>query len=727
MTMKYDGSEFNRAEPVEPEFRIAIIGGGPGGLFSAWHLASKLGTTCKITIFEASDRLGGKIVTGKFPGAGLYEAGVAEIYDYSHLGPDPLRDMIQNELGLKIKHIEGGPCILDGHVLQSADDLAEHFGPEVRDAAVGFRAKCADLLSPREFYKSVREADNTHSWGQIPAEDMLANEIENETARRYVRIMSHSDVAAPPHLTNGLNFLKNALMDVDGYLNIYSVVGGNEEIVRCLTDELDAEVRYNTPVRAVQPLADGTYRLDVGTNGTAQTVIADYVIVALPLTALSVIDWRSATLQRALGKHIGYFDRPGHYLRATLLFERPFWREHVQSAWWMLDAFDGCCVYDEGARHDLGPCGALGFLIAGNAALSLANMSDDRIEELCLDALPPCMDEGRHLILDRRIHRWMASVNAIPGGYPVRTRRENHRLDPANLPGIFMVGDYMFDATLNGVLDSADTATDMILADVLVRRRSGQKNLETIVGTDLWSKDASEEVREHFFAPPFIADMLKITWGLEPGARILNIGSGAGTLVGALRSAGFDAFGIENCPLAHKQTAETIREFNLHGEFTKLPFSDQYFDVVIETGLCHLPSEQIPGAIEELRRVTRRGVILGSVTSDLAIDLIERYDFLAGVKTVASRWDWSEYLYAVGFEHALNDPALLSEAWKRAEAAGAGNGHWYEDAESLLYCFYEVGTPAMALSLAAENVDRGEDAAVVALRFAMSLAKGQQR
>ena len=142
------------------------------------------------------------------------------------------------------------------------------------------------------------------------------------------------------------------------------------------------------------------------------------------------------------------------------------------------------------------------------------------------------------------------------------------------------------------------------MADVLVRRRSGQKNLETIVGTDLWSKGASEEVREHFFAPPFIADMLKITWGLEPGARILNIGSGAGTLVGALRSAGFDAFGIENCPFAHKHTAETIRDFNLHGEFTKLPFSDQYFDVVIETGLCHLPSEQIPAAIEELRRVT---------------------------------------------------------------------------------------------------------------------------
>ena len=35
-----------------------------------------------------------------------------------------------------------------------------------------------------------------------------------------------------------------------------------------------------------------------------------------------------------------------------------------------------------------------------------------------------------------------------------------------------MVGDYMFDATLNGVLDSADAATDLILSDVLRRRRA---------------------------------------------------------------------------------------------------------------------------------------------------------------------------------------------------------------------------------------------------------------
>jgi len=67
--------EFQRGR----DFRVAVVGGGPGGLFTAWYLAAKAGTACNIHIFEASDRLGGKIVTGSFAGVGLYLAGVAEI------------------------------------------------------------------------------------------------------------------------------------------------------------------------------------------------------------------------------------------------------------------------------------------------------------------------------------------------------------------------------------------------------------------------------------------------------------------------------------------------------------------------------------------------------------------------------------------------------------------------------------------------------------------------
>lgn len=45
---------------------LAIVGGGPGGLMSAWYLKKKLGDLCRVTIYEASNRVGGKIVTRKF-------------------------------------------------------------------------------------------------------------------------------------------------------------------------------------------------------------------------------------------------------------------------------------------------------------------------------------------------------------------------------------------------------------------------------------------------------------------------------------------------------------------------------------------------------------------------------------------------------------------------------------------------------------------------------------
>ena len=32
---------------------LAIVGGGPGGLMSAWYLKKKLGELCRITIFRS--------------------------------------------------------------------------------------------------------------------------------------------------------------------------------------------------------------------------------------------------------------------------------------------------------------------------------------------------------------------------------------------------------------------------------------------------------------------------------------------------------------------------------------------------------------------------------------------------------------------------------------------------------------------------------------------------
>lgn len=685
-----------RHDPAQGKvFRVAIVGGGPGGLFSAWQLAAKAGTLCHATIFEASGRLGGKIITKSFPGAGLYEAGVAEIYDYSALGPDPLRELIEKDLKLEIKHIKGGACVLDGKVLPDADALSQSLGPPAAAAANAFRARCAELMKPMAFYKSESAFDNAHPWSKLTGEDVLEAEIADDAARRYVRVMSHSDVAAPPHLTSGLTLLKNVLMDVDGYMNVFSVMGGNEEIVRRLSDQLDAEVRLNTTVSSVEPLADGTYRLETGTSEFPETFIADYVILALPISALAIMKWRSHTLHRAVVRHVQHFDRPGHYVRATLLFKKPFWREHIEGAWWMLEAFDGCCVYDEGARHDLGQFGVLGFLIAGNAALGLANLSDDDIEHLCLRALPPILGDARTLLVDRRIHRWMASVNAIPGGVPERGLRQNHRPDPVCLPGIFLVGDYIFDATLNGVLDSSDAAAEMIVADILKRRRASRRRPPR-AGAATASRDLDEVASNwyDFCDGSFVADVLRLVWDVAPGAKILVAGSGSAAAVAALRELGYDAVGFAHNSGANAGTLADLQTLGGRGDSTKLPFADRAFDVVLESCLCQVRRDRIGPTAAELRRVARRGVFLGSVVSDLAVDLIERHDLLNGVETLISRWEWSEVLFAQGFDLALSDLDRLSRAWNRALAANSGPGRWFEDSESFLFCFYSARIPS---------------------------------
>jgi monoamine oxidase/SAM-dependent methyltransferase len=680
--------------------KVAIIGGGPGGMFTAWHLAAKAGPSCQITVFEASDRLGGKIQTGQFAGVGPYEAGVAEIYDYSRLGPDPLHDLIVKDLGLQSKYLHGGPCVLDGKIILDVEGLAQTFGARTRDEVKSFRKRAADLVSPEAFYFSIPKQDNAHPWAAVSGAALLEREIKDDAARRYIRTMAHSDVAAAPHQTNGLNFLKNVLMDVDGYLDVFSVVGGNEQIVARLEEELDAEIRLNSNVTAVEPLPGGAYRLELLVNGAGETAIADYVVVALPLASLSTIHWRSEGLESAMDKHIGYFDRPGHYLRASLLFQRPFWRDTLAADWWMLDAFDGCCVYDESARNDYSGYGILAFLIAGNAALALANVSDQRIEQMCLDALPPQLTHGKELLLDRRIHRWMASVNAIPGGSPARSRAINHCPDPVRLPGFMMVGDYMFDATLNGVLDSADAATDLILADVLRRRHASFQReigrVEPPAGAFTTALNMMLEQVEDLMSVQATADILAATWRLERGAKLLHVGSGAGHMVAALKALGFDATGIESDHAAWLATPPDLREHNFYCDIACLPFEDGEFEAVVETGLCRAAPIDAEKAIAEIRRVAKRGVLLGSVTTDLPIDVIERYNLLEDVRVLCSRWDWAEKFHAAGFVHALFDPERLGEAWERTETSRASLGQWYEDPESLLYCVYERA-PAQGL------------------------------
>ena len=142
---------------------LAIVGGGPGGLMSAWYLKKKLGELCRVTIFEASDRVGGKIFTRKFDSApAIYEAGVAEIYDYSMTGPDPLRELIQH-FGLQTIPMDAEQVQLDGELLNDVPGMRRKYGAKTADAIEAFRKRCTEMVSPPNITKaSARTTTSIH-------------------------------------------------------------------------------------------------------------------------------------------------------------------------------------------------------------------------------------------------------------------------------------------------------------------------------------------------------------------------------------------------------------------------------------------------------------------------------------------------------------------------------------------------------------------------------------
>ena len=445
--------------------RIAIIGGGPGGLICAYLLQQRAPAPLDITLFEASHRLGGKIVTAPFDVAPIsYEAGAAELYDYSMIGPDPLRELVR-ELGLSTRRMDGKCVVMDDKLLKTDEDLLHHFGQGTCQAVKQFRKCAMELIRPADYYESDWKEDAADPLARQRFDEFLQT-VPDETARRFIEIAIHSDLATEPHHTSAMYGLQNYLMNEPGYMQLYTIESGIESLVKGLVARLTSNVHLGHRVISVASMPQQKFIVTAHRQGVPVSDEFDFVVVALPNNWLPAIQWHGDALAQAMHAHHMFYDYPAHYLRVTLLFKQPFCREQIDESYFMLDSFGGCCVYDESLRCDSNGFGALGWLIAGEAALNLSNFHDQALIERVIASLPTTLRHGRELLLEGHVHRWVGSVNGWPGGYPAREPDSRHQPEPRENPGLFVVGDYLFDSTLNGVMDSADVVAQWVLEEM---------------------------------------------------------------------------------------------------------------------------------------------------------------------------------------------------------------------------------------------------------------------
>ncbi|MBC6471747.1 MAG: NAD(P)-binding protein [Hormoscilla sp. GM102CHS1] len=177
--------------------KFAIIGGGPGGLMAAYLLDRKSSYSLEITLFEASDRLGGKIISQQFKKVPLlFEAGVAELYDYSQNVFDPLRELIET-LGLPIIPMSGKTIAFGDRFITNKTDINRYLGETTRGAIDRFYERIYSLISPTEFAKPNEPRNNDFIWAKRSFQSVL-DEITDAKARHYFKVLSRSDIATEP-------------------------------------------------------------------------------------------------------------------------------------------------------------------------------------------------------------------------------------------------------------------------------------------------------------------------------------------------------------------------------------------------------------------------------------------------------------------------------------------------------------------------------------------------
>jgi len=417
-----------------------------------------------VTIFEADDRLGGKVHTAQFASTALrYEVGAAEFYDYEQLGEDSLKDLVR-ELGLPIRTMSGAVVLMDGEPVANVDDVRDRLGSEAADALLHFDRKARDRMTRREFYAS----------GDMPSTgcaddrrfDKAIDEIGHPKARAYVQHLIHSDLATEPSRTSVEYGLQNYLMNDPKYMQLYAIEGGNDRLMTSIAARLDAAVHLGCRVQRVTRSARGGFLLQVVEGGVSREHEFDAVVAALPHDAMAHVEFSGRKLSAAVAAHQAHHDHPAHYLRVTLLYDTPHWRRHVHGSFWMLDCFGGCCLYDESLRDPTASHGVLGWLLAGSAARELAHETDEEIVRQVLASLPQKLNADGSPPLEACVHRWTGAVSAMPGGTHPMTLDRRHCPEPIDHPHFFVVGDYLYDSTLNGVLDSAEYVAAWVAAEV---------------------------------------------------------------------------------------------------------------------------------------------------------------------------------------------------------------------------------------------------------------------
>jgi monoamine oxidase len=423
--------------------RVVVIGAGFGGLACAHELKS---VGYDVTVIEARERLGGRVVSFKDFIPGKNVEGGGELIGSNH----PTWVAYADKLGLEFLDVTEdkdafAPIMIDGKVLEAEQ------GDEIWDAI----EKSADKL-----YDDARSVDEDEPWSHPRAAELDKRTIAQfidalELSPASKKIVTTDYAANMGQATERQSYLGYVTQvkggGVEKYLTeseVYRCKGGNQQLALKLAEKIgDDRVVLGLPVTIVEDKGAKV----VVTCKDGRIIECDDVVVATPPSVWARVEFRPglpAALKPQMGANLKYL--------AAL--KTKYWQDAKRSPYTLTDGALSM-TWDGTDNQNEGEGASLNCFSGGPAAERVLAMSkDDRLAMYAgtLEALLPGFKENfvRDRLMDWPNDPWLKAGYSFPGPGEVTT------VGPAmarGLPRIHFAGEhtcYKFVGYMEGGLNS---------------------------------------------------------------------------------------------------------------------------------------------------------------------------------------------------------------------------------------------------------------------------------
>lgn len=338
--------------------RVAVVGGGIAGLNAAYQL-KKFGI--EATVYEAKPYVGGRIQSRNVVGDNLVNDLGGSFVNTDH---EDILALVE-EFGLELfnrledaartsfpesAYYFGGKAISETELLELLRPLADQLAIDAARLDEDF-----DTYAPQFDQLSVADYLNQHS-----------DKILAPAVRRLAENAMRTEYGVEAKDSSALQLLYTVLLvDGDAVTPIgsdetYYIKDGSGKLIESLANALPGQIRTNLPLTQLQSQGSG-FRL---TFSTGLTVDADYVILALPFTAL-----RHVNLQVELPDTLKRFINEVNLGMNEKLFAGFDQRVWHQEQGFVIDAWTDqgySSIWEETQRQPDQTEGSLTFFLGGN-------------------------------------------------------------------------------------------------------------------------------------------------------------------------------------------------------------------------------------------------------------------------------------------------------------------------------------------------------------------------